>query len=84
MQRTQRRRRGRTILQGQSGILRVNGRDHAVYERVWRVLQSHDDRDSNKARRHGWYSGRARAGAVRVSGSVVALTTSPKLAAWEV
>ena len=69
-----RRARRRTILQGQGGILRVNGRDHAVYERVWRVLQRHDDRDSNEARRHGRCSGRARAraGVLRV----VALTTS--------
>ena len=39
----------RTVLQGQRGILRVNSRDHAVYERVWRVLQSHDDRDADEA-----------------------------------
>ena len=70
--------RRRTILQGQSGILRVNSRDHAVYERVWRVLQSHNDRDADEARRHDCR------GVGTEAWELLALTTSPELAAWEV
>lgn len=75
----------RTVLQGQGGILRVDGRDHAVDERVWRVLQSHGDRDTDEARRHACWSEPKTSWNDRGGGlGVLAWTTSPELDGVEV